>query len=292
MYRIADGSIEIIKPAPGQLLPPEGRRRVGEGDGPEYDVLIGKLGGSEAVSTSEGQKLERELVGAQLRQPMAPPEYKVEAGRTGTVISYPEVPKERLELFKGLRERIREARARKADEAGIADEEAQGEVAAAPAARQRREAAPARPVVPPPARATGMIAERTTALSPREARKAARERAAFSAGLPDVDGDDLTRPTAEQESATTERAMREMGGGELRKRKPITFEMGSYVSPTGAARAESGEATVREAEAPAPTLAPARSKGEVTPREERKEAQQRMRAFKAAQRAARAGNGG
>jgi hypothetical protein len=134
--------------------------------------------------------------------------------------------------------------------------------------------------------------ERTTTLKPREAGRAALRQEEFVANLPDVDRERFERPTAQQRKAAEDRAMRQMGGGELRERQPITYDMGPYVVPTGAATAESREATVREAEAPTPTLAPAISKGEVTPREERKEAQQKMRAFRAAQKAARVENGG
>lgn len=296
VYRVdlSDESFTMIQPAPGKLLPREDRRTVSKGDTAEYRALSAQIdAANQPVSIAEGQAIERKLAGAGAGITPKPPKYTVEAGRTGTVISYPEVPKERLELFSALRERIRQARAREEDLAGIADEAVEAEGAAVPAARGPRAGAAARSAVTPPTRAAReATAARAAAAMPSGVRPIARRASVSEPPMPDIENEDFTPPTAAERAATRERAMRELAGGQLRERKPITFDMGPYVSRTGAAQAESREATVLEAEAPAPTLAPAGSKGELTSREERREAQRKMRAFRAAQRAARAGNGG
>jgi hypothetical protein len=270
VYRInsEDESIDIIQPAPGEVLPAEDRRRVGKGDGAEYRVLLRKLDTSVPVPVAEGQAIERTLAGAGAGITPKPPKYTVEAGRTGTVISYPEVPQKRLELFSALRERIREARARKEDRAGMADGAAEVEGAAAPAARERRAEAPARPAVTPPARAArGTTAARAAAATPGGVGPGARRASAPEPPLPSFEDEDFTRPTESQREETRRAALKGYGGaGPAQITSTISFS--------------NPQIEAAEVETATPTTAPTA------------ETKRKLGLFNKFRKAARAGNGG
>lgn len=274
----SDGSIEMIQPPPGQVLPPEPERKVGKGDSAKLSMLAGKLGRGTPVSVAEGQKIEREIAGAQLRQPPKPPEYTVEAGRTGTVISYPEVPKERLELFSALRERIRDARAAREDrEAMGAEEPATTAREAARAARAREVGEASRRAPSPPVGATGMAAARTTPLKPAEARRAALRQAEFARKLPDAEEESYAPPTAAESAATRSRALR---GAETAAPAEVSLTM------VPRATADASEARVREGTA--------EDTAATTPSTTSPEAKKKPRLglFNKFRKAAGAGNGG
>jgi hypothetical protein len=221
-------------------------------------------------------RLERQYLGTGQTVQPEKPAYEVTTERTGTVINYPELPKERIELFKKLRERISEARAKRADEAAMGGE------AAAPAGRAPApppEPEGVRPPRPPPAGSAAASTGRVPAAS-TFGRGRTYKQAPLDIPLPDESGQ-LAPPTAAQRAETKRKA--------VKQQKPaVTQEL----FRTGSATTGLGGANVGGAqeEEEAPTLTPPKAKGKSALSSERSKerALGRLDRFKRMQRAAKA----
>lgn len=261
------GAITMIQAPPGQVLPAEELRTTGRGDSREYGALDRQFKSGEPLAAAEAGRLERQYLGTGQTVQPEKPAYEVTTERTGPVINYPELPKERIELFKKLRERISEARAKREDEAAMG-----GEAAPPP------EPEGVRPPGPPPAGSAAASTGRVPAASTFGRGKTYKQ-APLDIPLPDESGQ-LAPPTAAQRAETKRKA--------VKQQKPaVTQELyRTGYATTGLGGANVGGAREEEE---TPTLAPPRAKGgELSTREARRESRDRLAALRKAQRAAQA----
>jgi len=219
------GAITMIQAPPGQVLPAEELRTTGRGDSQEYGALDRQFKSGAPLAAAEADRLERQYLGTGQTVQPEKPAYEVTTERTGTVINYPELPKERIELFKKLRERISEARTRREDEAAMGGE------AAAPAGRAPApppEPEGVRPPRPPPAESAAARTGRVPAAG-TFGRPKTFTQAPLDIPLPDESGQ-LAPPTEAQRAATRRRALR---GAETAAPAEVTVDIvpGPSASP-------------------------------------------------------------